>query len=236
MSLTDNGFVYTGRLRGYESAFEANLRALGTAHHQLHPAPPANVRQDRTVLADPEEVAPRPPGPQPPSPSSTTHWNSSATSTTTTARTERCAGPPRPRHSPRPPRPAPPTGRCPHRYSSPATPSANNSGNLFVPPYRVNVGLRWAGHQCDGIRHGDQIAIFSGTNLIREFTADPTRNYQPSDKTTRTYRTPRTQTGIMSVSDVPRHKCQRCPETPHCAQRGNHAEIATRRRRRRVRA
>ena len=30
MSLTDNGFVYTGRWRGFESAFEANLRTLGT--------------------------------------------------------------------------------------------------------------------------------------------------------------------------------------------------------------
>ncbi|MGH3640776.1 MAG: integrase core domain-containing protein [Mycobacterium sp.] len=29
MSLTDNGIMYSGRLRGYESAFEANLRALG---------------------------------------------------------------------------------------------------------------------------------------------------------------------------------------------------------------
>jgi Integrase core domain len=63
------------------------------------------------------------------------------------------------------------------------------SGNLFVPPYKVNVGLRWAGHECDSIRDGDHITIFSATHLIREFTADPTRNYQPGDKSTRTYRT-----------------------------------------------
>ena len=30
---------------------------------------------------------------------------------------------------------------------------------------------------------------------------------------------PRIKTTIMSVSDVPRQKCQRCPETPHCAWR-----------------
>ncbi|BBY43343.1 hypothetical protein MCEL_16380 [Mycolicibacterium celeriflavum] len=30
MSLTDNGIVYTGRRKGYEASFEANLRALGT--------------------------------------------------------------------------------------------------------------------------------------------------------------------------------------------------------------
>jgi hypothetical protein len=62
-------------------------------------------------------------------------------------------------------------------------------GNLYVPPYRVNVGLRWAGHECDCIRDGEHIAIFSGTRLVRELTADPTRRHQPSDKTTRTYRT-----------------------------------------------
>jgi hypothetical protein len=63
-----------------------------------------------------------------------------------------------------------------------------DSGNLFVPPYKVNVGRRWGGHRCHSIRDGDHIVIVSGTTLVREFTADPTRNYQPGDKTTRTYR------------------------------------------------
>ncbi len=62
-------------------------------------------------------------------------------------------------------------------------------GNLYVPPYRVNVGLRWAGHECVGIRDGEHIAIFSGTRLVREFIADPARRHQRGDKTTRTYRT-----------------------------------------------
>ena len=63
------------------------------------------------------------------------------------------------------------------------------SGNLFVPPYKVNIGLRWAGHQCDSIRDGNHITIFSGTTLVRELTADPAREYQPSAPNTRTYRT-----------------------------------------------
>lgn len=37
MSLTDNGLVYTGRRKGFESAFEANLRALGT--HTINSRP-----------------------------------------------------------------------------------------------------------------------------------------------------------------------------------------------------
>ena len=63
------------------------------------------------------------------------------------------------------------------------------SGKLHIAPYRVNVGLRWAAHNCDVVRQGDHIAIFSGTTLIRTLTADPTRSYQPSAPNTRTYRT-----------------------------------------------
>jgi hypothetical protein len=62
------------------------------------------------------------------------------------------------------------------------------SGRLAVPPYMVNVGLRWGGHICDSIRDGDHIAIFSGITLIRELTANPARQYQRIDPSTRTYR------------------------------------------------
>jgi hypothetical protein len=57
MSLTDNGVVYTGRLRGYESVFEINMRALGTHTVNSTPYHPQNRRQNRTILADVEEVA-----------------------------------------------------------------------------------------------------------------------------------------------------------------------------------
>jgi hypothetical protein len=63
------------------------------------------------------------------------------------------------------------------------------SGNLYVPPYRVNVGLRWAGHVCVSVRDDDHITIYSGNRLVRDFTADPTRRHQRGDKSTRTYRT-----------------------------------------------
>ena len=56
-------------------------------------------------------------------------------------------------------------------------------------PYDVNVGLRWAGHQCHAIRDGDHITIFSGDRLVRTLVANPKRRYQPGDKTTRSYRT-----------------------------------------------
>jgi hypothetical protein len=63
------------------------------------------------------------------------------------------------------------------------------SGNVCAAPYRINVGLRWAGHECDVIRDGDHIVIFSGNRLVRAFTADPTRYHQRAETNTRTYRT-----------------------------------------------
>ena len=63
------------------------------------------------------------------------------------------------------------------------------TGRLFVAPYDVNVGLRWAGHTCDSIRDGEHIIIFSGNRLVRTLTVDPTPKYQPGDKNTRSYRT-----------------------------------------------
>ena len=117
-------------------------------------------------------------------------WPSSAASTTTNDLTGRYAEPPRPRRSQPPPRPGRPTGRplpAPV-YISRHTVSAK-SGNIFVAPYKVNAGLRWAGHDCDVIRDGEHITILSGTALVRTFTADPTRSYQRGDKSTRTYRT-----------------------------------------------
>ena len=217
MSLADNGMVYTGRLHAFEAAFEANLRALGT--HTINSSPPpANVRQNRAVLADAEEVAPRPP--RPATIAALNHcWTNSAASTTTTARTGRCAGPHPPRRSRRPHPPGPPHVRYPHRYSSPATPSANSPATCSSRPTKSTSDLRWAGHQCDSHpprrphrhlqRHHPHPRIHRRPHTQLPAQRQNHANLPP----------PRTQTHIMSVSDVPRHKCQRCPETPHSAER-----------------
>ena len=42
---------------------------------------------------------------------------------------------------------------------------------------------------CDVIRQGDHITIFSGTTLVRDLTADPTRELPAQRPNTRTYRT-----------------------------------------------
>jgi transposase InsO family protein len=188
MSLADNGMVYTGRLHAFEAAFEANLRALGThtinstpSHPQTcgkierfwqtlkkwlraHPTP-ATLDELNALLAQFRDFYNH-------------HRPHRALRGATPAQaftaTEKA-------HPADRPLPAP-------VFVSRHT-VGETSGKLHIAPYRVNVGLRWAAHNCDVVRQGDHIAIFSGTTLIRTLTADPTRSYQPSAPNTRTYRT-----------------------------------------------
>jgi transposase InsO family protein len=187
MSLTDNGFVYTGRLNAFEAAFETNLRALGTrtinstpGHPQtcgkierfwqtlkkwLRARPAARTLDELNVLLTQFRDYYNHQRPH-----RALRGATPAEAFTATAKA-------RPADRPLPA----PVFITVHTVGE-------DSGNLFVPPYKVNVGRRWGGHRCHSIRDGDHIVIVSGTTLVREFTADPTRNYQPGDKTTRTYR------------------------------------------------
>jgi transposase InsO family protein len=186
MSLSDNGVVYTGRFHGYEAAFEINLRALGvrvinsapfhpqtcgkierfwqTLKKWLHARDPATSIAELNTLLDEFR----------------TYYNHrphralrGATPAHAFAATDKA----RPAERPLPG----PVFVSRHTVGQ-------KSGNLFVRPYKINVGLRWAGHDCISVRDGNHITIYSGTRLVRSLTADPTRNYQPGDKTTRTYR------------------------------------------------
>lgn len=185
MSLTDNGFVYTGKWRGFEAAFEANLRALGTVtinSTPFHPQTCGKIERFWQTLKKWLRARPAP---------ATVdelnqllavfcdfynhHRPHRALRGTTPAQAFAATVTARPADRPLP---APVFVTC-HTVGP-------ESGNLFVPPYKVNVGRRWGAHRCHSIRDGDHIAIFSGTTLVRAFTADPTRNYQPRRKTTRT--------------------------------------------------
>jgi transposase InsO family protein len=188
MSLADNGIVYTGRLHAFEAAFEANLRALGTRTINSTPSHPQTCGKIERLWQTLKKWLRAHP-----IPATITELNALLDQFRTFYNHHR-----------------------PHRALSGATPAeaftatdkarpadrplpapvfvsrhtvGERSGNLFVPPYKVNVGLRWAGHDCDAIRDGVHIVIYSGATLVRELTADPNRNYQPGDKTTRTYRT-----------------------------------------------
>ena len=187
MSLSDNGIVYTGRFHDHESAFEINLRALGVRtinSAPFHPQTCGKIERFWQTLK--KWLRARPPA------ATIAELNDlleafrefynhhrphrahrGATPAEVFTATEKA----RPADRPLPA----PVFVSRHTVDE-------KGGNLYVAPYRVNVGLRWAGHECVSIRDGEHIAIFSGTRLVREFTADPTRRHQRGDKTTRTYR------------------------------------------------
>lgn len=188
MSLSDNGIVYTGRFHAHESAFEINLRALGVRtinSAPFHPQTCGKIERFWQTLKT---------------------WLSARDPAATVVelnalleefrrfynhqrphRALRGATPAETFHATASARPAERPLPAPLFVSRHTV--GEMSGYVCVAPYRINVGLRWAGHECDVIRDGDHIAIFSGHRLVRAFTADPTRYYQPIDKNTRTYRT-----------------------------------------------
>jgi transposase InsO family protein len=187
MSLADNGMVYTGRLHAFEATFEANLRALGTHTINSTPSHPQTCGKiERFWQTLKKWLRARP------APADVEELNALLDQFRdfyNHHRPHRALGGTTPAHA----FTATPKAH-PADYPLPAPAFVSRhtvgrtSGKLHVAPYRVNVGLRWAGHHCDVVRHGDHIAIFSGTTLVRALTADPTREYQPSAPNTRTYR------------------------------------------------
>jgi transposase InsO family protein len=188
MSLADNGFMYTGKWRGHECAFEANLRAVGT--HTInstpyHPQTCGKIERFWQTLKKWLRARPAP---------ATVaalndlleqfrsfynhHRRHRALRGATPVAAFTATEPARPTT-----RPLPAPVFVTRHVVSP------ESGRLAVPPYMVNVGRRWADHTCDSIRDGDHITIFSGTTLVRELTANPQRQYQALDPSARTYRT-----------------------------------------------
>jgi transposase InsO family protein len=188
MSLSDNGIVYTGRFHAHTAAFETNLRALGVQtinSAPFHPQTCGKIERFWQTLK--KWLSAREPA------TTIDELNAQLEQFRTFynhQRRHRALGgatPAQAFHAGVKARPADRPVPAPvvvSRHTVGVT-----SGYVFVAPYKVNVGLRWAGHECDVIRDGEHITIFSGTKLVRSFTADPTRSYQRGDKSTRTYRT-----------------------------------------------
>jgi transposase InsO family protein len=177
MSLTDNGFVYTGKWRGFEATFEANLRTLGAEtinSTPFHPQTCGKIErfwqtlkkwlraQDAPATLDELNALLE---------QFRHHYNHHRPH-----RALRGATPAEAFHATHKARPADrplPRPVFVNRHVVSA-----GSGNLTVGPYMVNVGRRWSGHLCDTICDGDHIVVFSGTTLVRELTANPNRRYQ----------------------------------------------------------
>jgi transposase InsO family protein len=187
MSLSDNGIVYTGRFHAHESAFETNLRALGVRtinSAPFHPQTCGKIERYWQTLK--KWLAARDPATTIDDLNTQLEQFRSFYNHHRPHRALRGATPAEAFHATAKARPADRPVPAPvviSRHTVGAT-----SGYIFVAPYKVNVGLRWGGHECDVIRDGQHITILSGTKLVRSFTADPTRSYQRGDRSTRTYR------------------------------------------------
>lgn len=188
MSLSDNGIVYTGRFHSHESAFEINLRALGV--HTINSAPfhPQTCgKVERFWQTLKKWLSARDPAATVADLNDLLEQFRSFYNHHRPHRALRGATPAEAFHATAKARPAQRPLPAPVFISRHTV--GEKSGNLCAAPYKINVGLRWAGHECDVIRDDDHIAIFSGNRLVRVLTADPTRYYQPIDPSTRTYRT-----------------------------------------------
>lgn len=182
-SLTDNGIVYSGKRRGTEVAFEANLRALGCqpiCSTPGHPQTCGKIERFWQTLKKWLDAH---------GPYDTieqlqaallvfqTYYNQArphrALKGATPAEVFAAGTPARPFD-----RPLPAPVLIYRR-------EVLSNGSVGVGTYRVNVGMPWAGHQVICIKDGDHIAIFAGSRLLREIDADPTRFYQPAEPTRR---------------------------------------------------
>lgn len=176
-SLTDNGRVYSGKRSGFESAFERNLRALGSqsiASTPRHPQTCGKIERFWQTLKK---------------------WLAARDRATTIAElNDQLAEfrqfynhqrPHRALHGATPAEAFAATVRARPQVRPIAAPVFvvrnvvdPRSGNIIAGPYKVQVGKRWSGHECDCIIDGDHIVIFSGNRIVRELDADPSRKYQ----------------------------------------------------------
>jgi transposase InsO family protein len=179
MSLTDNGWCYSGYRRGIRVAFEINLHALGcrtvcsTPYHPqtcgkierqwqtmkrwLHAHGPYDTIADlNAALKTYQDYY-------------NTRRPHRALNGATPAEAFAATNKARPADRPIP---APLTvTRC----------RASSNGTIGVGAYEINVGMPWAGHTLTAIADGDHILILAGTHLVRTLDADPTRRYQPAE-------------------------------------------------------
>ncbi|WP_099252229.1 integrase core domain-containing protein, partial [Mycobacterium sp. shizuoka-1] len=164
MSLSDNGLVYTGRFRAYESAFETNLRALGVRTINSAPFHPQTCGKiERSWQTMKKWLTAREPAATLDELNTLLEQFRSFYNHQRPHRAHRGATPAEVFAAAAKARPAD------HPVPAPIVVSRHivgeTSGYIFVAPYKVNVGLRWAGHTCDVIRDGEHITILSGTTL-----------------------------------------------------------------------
>src|SRR5215218_2793454 len=207
MSLTDNGIVYTGRFHAHESAFEINLRTLGVQtinSSPFHPQTCGKIERFWQTLK--KWLAARDPA------ATIAELNALLEQFRTFYNHQRRhPGRSVQRHRQSPTRPAPNArtggGQPPHRRQG----IGIRVRRALQGQRRTALGRTRLRHHPRRRTHHDPQRHQAGPVLHRRpHPPLPARRQNHPDLPH-----PRAQTSIMTVSDVPRHKCQRCPETPH---------------------
>ena len=181
--LTDNGCIYTAKHRGGKVVMETLTEALGVTYKHSQPVSPANLREDRTLPPDPQEV-PR--------------------QTTRRRLARRAPSPTRPLRRLLQPTTTPPRARPAHPHRSASTPDSKPTRAQSTPAthFRVrhdkvdthgSLTLRYDSklhHIGMGARHRGQrvVMLIADRDIrivtpdgepLRHLTLDPTRDYQP---------------------------------------------------------
>jgi transposase InsO family protein len=190
--LSDNGLVFSGKLRGFEVLFEAQLRAAGVrpfTGRPYHPQTTGKVERFQQTL---KKWLPRQPlaadlielqaqldefcrlynhqrphqgiGRQTP----ISRWQATTAATAATEPLEAPTWPRRQRHA-----------------------IVKDHGTLRLDELHINLGVEWAGCDATVITDGSHATVFIDDQLIRHLRIDPTRRYQPSGRPTGGRRQPR---------------------------------------------
>jgi transposase InsO family protein len=77
--------------------------------------------------------------------------------------------------------------------------TVNRNGIVNTSPWRIGVGAEWAGHRITLYLQDNYAAVFSGNQLVRQLTIDPTRSYQPTGKPRGGPKQPRQPKPIVST-------------------------------------
>ena len=220
MSLTDNGYVYTGRRHNFVAAFEANLRALGVKtinSSPYHPQTCGKIERFWQTLKrflDARNIRRRP------SRNSTSCSMSFATTTTTNGRTAAFGVAPPPRPSLLLRKPGRQHDRYPHRFNISARTSTRPAECLHHHSTSTSAGN---GADTASTSSATATTSRSSAETASSVNSPPTpagpTNPQPTLTGPENPPNPSAGSHTRSVSDDPRQKCQRRRETSHPGRR-----------------
>lgn len=175
--LSDNGLIFSGRLRGFEVYFESQLKEAGVTPRTSRPFHPQTCgKVERFQQTEKKWLRAQRPAVnlltlQAQLDAFRGYYNH--------VRPHRSAGrrPPILRWAAQTPASAP---SDPIRTPERRVRLVNAHGTVFVGRTQIHLGVRYAGQEAQVIVDGSYVALFVGGSLVRDFELDRARRYQPS--------------------------------------------------------